>query len=460
VALYAPFLKRYTALPESFKNRVRDESIRVRFLSTLVLARSEFPEVSSWLNELVFQNQEDPWMRVATQAFHPEFLVSGARGALHRGKPDSAELVTFVRDCGVIAGSNPKLQNPSAALFLATLSETAATNPIAAKEGLLGLCEGLAKHDHSTADLLRYVPASREHISAWLCSVAQDAKHHANDPALAVSERVSNIALLAVETDLARIQSTAQALLQPSQPDAIRLAAITLLQRKRAPVLPQMLMEAWPTLTPGPREAALTTLASRAEWLSTLISAVESGTLKPSEISAAARALILRTTDAALKARAEKLFATSSRSEVLAKYEPALSATGNATRGKVVFTALCAVCHRFKDDGRDVGPNLATTLAWTPEQLLTNILDPNREVSPNFAQYVLELQDGRILVGMLTGESGTSITLKGADAVEQSIARPQIKSLKSTGLSLMPEGLEAAMTVEQLTDLMAYLRAK
>ncbi len=116
------------------------------------------------------------------------------------------------------------------------------------------------------------------------------------------------------------------------------------------------------------------------------------------------------------------------------------------------------MCHRKGDEGRDIGPNLATVLSWTPEQLLTNILDPNREVAPNFLLYIVETNDDRILSGIITNETPASVNLKGADGVEQSVPRSEVKSLKSAGISLMPEGVEAAVTPQQMADLMAFIR--
>ncbi|RBP47731.1 putative membrane-bound dehydrogenase-like protein [Roseimicrobium gellanilyticum] len=457
--LYAPFLTSAYP-PSSFDNRLKDESPRIRFLATLVLANSKSTSMTALFDQVILRNKDDPWMRLATQAFRQSDLAVGVETTLRRGNPDSPGLVTFIRECGVMLGSEPDLKKTSAEYFLAALARNASTNPHSAEQGLLGLCEGLARHGRSPSDLLEHLQVTRKETAAWLRSVSQEAQCQAGDDSLGTDERVTKIGLMAVEPDITKIQPALQKLLLPAEPDAVRLAVISLLQRTRAIAMPQLLLEAWSTLTPAPREAALQALASRAEWIRALISAVENGRVKPGEISATARTLMLRTPDTVLKARVEKLFSTSSRGEVLAKYQPALTIPGDAKRGKVVFTTVCAACHRFKEEGRDVGPNLATTLAWTPEQMLTNILDPNREVSPNFAQYLVELQDGRFLVGMLTGESEASIMLKDPMSVEQSVIRSQIKSLKSTGLSLMPEGLESVLTVEQLADLMAYLRTK
>src|SRR5204863_9189415 len=135
-----------------------------------------------------------------------------------------------------------------------------------------------------------------------------------------------------------------------------------------------------------------------------------------------------------------------------AKYQPALSLKGDSARGKTVFEAACATCHRAGDLGKDVGPNLATIRQWSPDQALINILDPNREVAPNFVSYTVETKDGRTLDGLITDESAASLTLKRAEGLTEILLRRDIAQLSGSGLSLMPEGLEAAISVEQMAD--------
>jgi putative heme-binding domain-containing protein len=130
---------------------------------------------------------------------------------------------------------------------------------------------------------------------------------------------------------------------------------------------------------------------------------------------------------------------------------------GNTLAGAKVYETACMGCHKHGDRGNDVGPHLGTVKAWSAEQILTNILDPNREVSPNFALYVIETNDGRTLSGLITSETAGNLTLKRADGGTDTLLRSEIKSLTSPGISLMPEGLEATITPQQMADLLAFL---
>ena len=92
------------------------------------------------------------------------------------------------------------------------------------------------------------------------------------------------------------------------------------------------------------------------------------------------------------------------------------------------------------------------------EDLVSNILDPNMAINPGFVAYTAETKDGESQTGLLTAETGESITLLQAMEVKVVIPRNQIIRLGSNGQSLMPEGLEAGKTPQDLRDLVAFLQ--
>jgi putative heme-binding domain-containing protein len=202
-------------------------------------------------------------------------------------------------------------------------------------------------------------------------------------------------------------------------------------------------------------------LLSRTDRIPVLLAALESGAVPKTQVSAASRATLGRNKNADIAARVAKLFGDSSnpnRKAVIDKYLAALTTRGDTGRGAKVYELACMACHRHGSRGIDVGPHLATVKAWTPEQLLTNILDPNREVSPNFALYVIETKDGRTLSGLVMSETAGNVVLKRVDGGQESLLRSDIQSISSTGTSLMPEGVEAAITPEEMADLIEFLR--
>lgn len=267
-------------------------------------------------------------------------------------------------------------------------------------------------------------------------------------------------------------------LLMPSEPPDLQLAALEALGSYREPAVADLLIDAWPKMTPALRDKATTILLSRADRIAKLLDAIEAKKITPAQLSVAAKATLGRQKTPALAKRIAKLIgdgSSSNRKEVIEKYLVAMGIkerrlpavddgkmpslpTGDATRGAKIYETACMVCHKFADKGNDVGPHLGTIKAWTAEQLVTNILDPNREVSPNFALYLVETNDGRTLSGLITSETAGNLTLKRADGGTDTVLRSEIKSLTSPGISLMPEGLEAAITPQQMADLIAFLK--
>ena len=89
--------------------------------------------------------------------------------------------------------------------------------------------------------------------------------------------------------------------------------------------------------------------------------------------------------------------------------------------------------------------------------MLISILDPSREVLPQYHAYEVETKDDETLLGILVNETATSVTLRQAYAKDTVIPRANIVNLRSRGLSLMPDGLEAGLNPQDLADLLEFV---
>jgi putative heme-binding domain-containing protein len=249
-------------------------------------------------------------------------------------------------------------------------------------------------------------------------------------------------------------------LLDNRQPQDLQLAALTTLDRFSEPGVAEAVLDAWPGFSPRLRSAAVEALFARPERVAALLDAVESGTVSPAELEPARVALLLAHADPAIKGRAESLFASvklGRRQDVVDSYRGVLEMKGDAERGKAAFKKVCAACHKADGVGHEIGPNLATIKNRGPETILLNVLDPNREVNPQYVNYVLITDDGRSITGMIAAETATSVTLKRAENAADSVLRINIDQLESTRLSLMPEGVEKQLDQQAVADLIAYL---
>jgi putative heme-binding domain-containing protein len=188
--------------------------------------------------------------------------------------------------------------------------------------------------------------------------------------------------------------------------------------------------------------------------------AIESGLIQPTDLSSTQREQLRNHRDGAIRERAlQWLPSVEASREVVAQFEAALDLEGNPVHGRRIFTERCASCHLLNGEGQAVGPDLASAKSSGKPKLLTSIIDPSREVPPNFFNYIIETKSGESLSGIITSESSASVTLRRAFGEESVVSRANIQQIQSSSLSLMPEGLEAGLTAQDLADLMEFIVA-
>jgi putative heme-binding domain-containing protein len=216
-------------------------------------------------------------------------------------------------------------------------------------------------------------------------------------------------------------------------------------------------------MTPSARDAAIDLLLSRPQLTRGLLDAVEQDVIRLSDLSLVQKQQLNQHPSRRIRERAQELLEKGSggisanRKQVLADFADVATSTGDATNGKAVFTKHCATCHKFHGEGAAIGPDLSGMSVHGKEQLLGHVLDPNRDVEGNYQAYVVILTDGRVLNGLLGGESNTSIELVDAEGKRLPILREEIEEVSKTGTSLMPEGFEKQLTRSELVDLLEFL---
>lgn len=119
----------------------------------------------------------------------------------------------------------------------------------------------------------------------------------------------------------------------------------------------------------------------------------------------------------------------------------------------------CFVCHAVEGRGGAVGPDLTQLGRFTPEQLLEAIRDPSKEIAPAYTQWHLKLRDGREVLGIdLFEDNKSQLTLVDAQGQKAKYQFDDLLSREPLNISLMPPGLDAMLTPQELRDLIAYLR--
>jgi putative membrane-bound dehydrogenase-like protein len=410
------------------------------------------PRAIDALARIAVSDAGDRWTRAAVLS-----SVPGRPGALIDRLDETSpgffaqpEGRPWLEDLAALVGTE---NDPASVKALLARFSGTETSPSVTRSAVLGLGRGLQRSGGSLREALRG-PAGAE-LAPVFARAAEVARGDGPD-----AGRVDAIRLLSlgpVDQALATVLDR----LDAREPTAVQLAAIQTLADLPDRRVGPLVVGQWKSLSPAVRGEAVEALFARPERLESLLDALESKTLTPSDLDPARRKQLLAHRNASVRTRAESLLGRpeqSDRGAVIAAFRPALAMTGEREKGKEVFRKVCATCHRAEDRGVDVGPNLATVTGRTPEDLLVHVLDPNREVAPNYINYNVATTDGRVLTGLIAEESANAVTLKRAEGASDVVPRGRIEAISSTGLSLMPEGLEKGLAPSDLADLIAYVR--
>jgi putative heme-binding domain-containing protein len=143
----------------------------------------------------------------------------------------------------------------------------------------------------------------------------------------------------------------------------------------------------------------------------------------------------------------------------------ALPGKPDLARGREVFLSPrlggCTLCHRVDGIGATAGPDLST-IGSAPEAdyVLESLLQPSRNVAPQYESFSLETTDGQTRVVFQLMERGGSHTYVGLDGKPFEIKIEDIVKREHLPVSIMPEGLVARLTDEEVRDLVAFLKSR
>jgi putative heme-binding domain-containing protein len=141
----------------------------------------------------------------------------------------------------------------------------------------------------------------------------------------------------------------------------------------------------------------------------------------------------------------------------------ALSHRGDARLGQLLFTdnarLACAKCHRVRGRGGDIGPDLSNVGGkFERRQLIEAVLDPSRQIVEGYRTTVVATTDGRVLNGIIKGDSDGILTLVDSARVVHTLCQAEIEARKVSDKSIMPDDLRTCLTQSEFADLIAYLQ--
>jgi len=245
----------------------------------------------------------------------------------------------------------------------------------------------------------------------------------------------------------------------------MRTAAIRALATFNDPEVTNALLSQkhWNAIVPAEREVTLSALLAQPAQVPRVLDAIESGALPKNVLSAAQRTALSKSKDAALRDRVAKLLGAVAGGDRMQAYEAekvVLALTPHASHGKEIFRTICSTCHRLDREGHQVGPDLLDIRSQPKESILLHIVVPDFEIAPGFAATNIELKDGRVVLGIVISDTPESVTVREPLGVEENILRSNISSLTASEHSLMPPGLEAMMSKQDMADLLSFLKGE
>jgi putative membrane-bound dehydrogenase-like protein len=304
-------------------------------------------------------------------------------------------------------------------------------------------------------------PARSHRLRAWIDAAGP----FALDDSLPVAARVC-AAKVAASAEDADVLASLASLLAFEAPLELQEVVFDAVRRRDRGRLAGLLVDRWRELPPRLRARVLDLAVERAESVPVLLSAAVESRIPLAALTLRQRQILLQAAqrlpsgpsrDAAMKLLGDPV--SEDRRAVVESYRTALNLHGDPARGREVFRKSCGICHRYGLEGTAVGPDLSDIRVKSAEQLLMDVLDPNQVVEPRFAATTILLSDGRTLSGLLTNQSPSGATLLQAGGVETTVEPNEIDEIRFQDKSLMPEGVEKEISVQDMADLLKFLRS-
>lgn len=217
--------------------------------------------------------------------------------------------------------------------------------------------------------------------------------------------------------------------------------------------------------SPDARRDAVALLVGSTEGSLALAAEFHGGRLSAEDRTAATEAA--RNAPSDIRGLFDQFLPESARKKTLGSgFDPqlVLALEGDVLRGRLIFfsdAARCRTCHHQEDVAQSVGPTLAEIgkKYVHNSEMLQHVLNPSLKIEDKFAAWIVILNDGRVMNGLMEKESPQNIQLRTADRRSVSLPRSEIDELQKSTRSLMPENVLADLTAQEAADLLAFIRS-
>jgi putative membrane-bound dehydrogenase-like protein len=467
------------ALASALLKMPQDPSARVRFQALCSIGGLTDSVANGVKMKLLAQQIQDPWMQLAgISAFAQQehLLLDWAVKNLAQ-QPSESHGRFFMMLAATIAHSGSELKVRELFRKIEGLS------PAPAAYWKAAVLEGLAKLWENTGVSVPISEAQRVQVLAqfqektpavlrraalhWLEVVGLPKQQTALQNALALAQntqvdtefRADAITLLGLKNP-ASYQTQLEGWLQNHGPLTVQQAALHTLSACENDQMLQFLIKNFPQFRPELQDQTIELLLESPRRATALLAAVAQKKISAEKIGWRRMVRLMNNDDVAVRKYARRVLATQglTRESVLTTYQPALHQKGDYQRGQQIFARVCQTCHQLNGEGIAFGPELSSLRNRPAEHILKEIIIPNNSIADKFEYWTATLKNGRQLEGIISVKTSTTLTFRQLGGAEQVLARDQIRQLKASDTSAMPNGLEGAITVPEMADLLAYIK--
>ncbi len=247
--------------------------------------------------------------------------------------------------------------------------------------------------------------------------------------------------------------------------EALRLNAIQAVAAYNSDTLGKILMANYDSYSPAERAEVIQSMASRSRYGWMLVGALKEEKIAKNDIPAYTARQLRRVVGNGFVEIWGPIDQRTQDQEAAMEHYQNLLTVDNLSRadlsnGRAVYTRTCRACHQMYGEGGKLGPDITGSNRTDLNYLLNNILYPSEEIQDDYKMAVITTQQGRTYMGNIAAENNRHLTLTTVAQEAVVINQNDIQSRETTEKSMMPEGILATLSEQEVIDLIGYLQSK
>jgi putative membrane-bound dehydrogenase-like protein len=471
------YLEKYSNLTKAVLAMTNDASQRVRFQALCSIGDLQGTQANKAKMTFLAQNIQDSWVQsagISAFAGQENMLFDWAVSS-YATQPNEANSRFFMFLAATIANSKNK-ENIAALLAKCSTASKESYWQAATLNGLAKLWENIGvgielsekQKEQITGNFQENTPKELRDASLNLLKVIglptnKDIMNRAATVAqnlnTDVDFRADAIRLLGMQNPV-KYQTQLEEWLVNNQSVTVKLAALQTIDACKNDRTAKFLIQQFDKFTPNIQSQVIGVLMDSPNRTMALLNALAKKQISTEQVGWQRMVRLMTNGDLTVRNYARKILASSglTRESVLNTYTAALRMQGNYARGEKVFERVCQTCHQLNGKGIAFGPDLSSLRNRPVDNILKEIIVPNNSIADKYEYWVAQLKNGSKIEGILANKTATTLTFRQLGGSETTISRSEVLKLDASQESAMPNGLEGAITVSEMSDLLAYIK--